>query len=161
MQEGGSEKQQRRSEGMNGQTSQERRRRTPARGQGGLTLRGVGQGLGDQTQDVGGRPHRSLSLFPNFCKQDCCGLARVTHTPLTACSLGLLHLPPWRLGSNLGGGVGGGGGLLSWERPPWPAHASPLRSAGPAPETGTRAVQYSVPSGSGDARSFASIRSHP
>lgn len=95
---------------MNGQTSQERRRRTPARGQGGLTLRGVGQGLGDQTQDVGGRPHRSLSLFPNFCKQDCCGLARVTHTPLTACSLGLLHLPPWRLGSNLGGGGGGGRG---------------------------------------------------
>ena len=74
--------------------------------------------------------------FPNFYKQDWCGLAHVTHTPLTACSLGLL-------------GWGGGAGLLSWERPPRPAHTSPLRSAGPAPETGTRAVQYSGPSGSG------------
>lgn len=73
----------------------------------------------DQTQDVGGRPHCSLSLsfltFTNgkadphpFPCQDCCGLAWVTHTRFTACSLGLLHLPPLGRGTTLGWGEGRG-----------------------------------------------------
>ena len=71
----------------------------------------LGPGPGAGGPDSGcWRPPPSLpeTQFPNFYKQDWCGLAHVTHIPLTACSLGLLHLPPWRPGSNLGGGVGRG-----------------------------------------------------
>lgn len=133
----------------------------------------------EQTQDVGGRSYRSLSLsfliftnrkadpHPSPC-QDCYWLACVTHPPLTACSLGFLHLPPLGRGTTSGVGVGKGRvGLLNWEWPPQQAHASPLWSAGPLRSAGPlqkwRRGQFSTeaPVSLGDARSFASIRSHP
>ena len=134
----------------------------------------------DQTQDVGGRSHCSLSLsfltFTNrkadphpFPCQDCYGLAHVTPPPPLDC---LFPWPPasptFRQGTTSGVGVGEGrAGLLSWEWPPQQAHASPLWSAGPLRSAGPlqkrRRGQFSTeaPVSLGDARSFASIRSHP
>ena len=122
----------------------------------------------DQTQDVGGRSHCSLSLsfltFTNrkadphpFPCQDCYGLAHVTPPPPLDC---LFPWPPasptFRQGNNLGGGGRGGEsgaaelGVATPAGTREPALVSrPAPVSRPTPETETRTVQYGGPSESG------------